>query len=392
MVINMNIGGTEKALLNMIAAMPKEKYDITILMLEEYGGFLNAIPEDVHIEYVKGYNGFKDILNKPPREVALHFLRQGKVIKAFNLINIHLLSKVLNDRRAFFKYILKNHPIADIEYDVAVAYAGPMDFISFFIAEKIKARRKVQWIHFDITRVGFNRSFASKIYGEFDKLFVVSDGGKEKVTNILPHLKGKTERFLNIISPELITEMADKNPGFDDKFCGTRILTVGRLSIEKGQDLTIAVLAKLKEAGYNVKWYCIGDGGAREEYEKLIKKHNVENDYILLGATPNPYPYMKQCDMYVQSSRHEGYCITLAEAKCFDNPIVSTNFTGASEQIANGQTGLIVNFDELQMFNAIKNLLDDKSLKYKLRSNLRNEIVNTANEMDKFYNIADSLS
>jgi glycosyltransferase involved in cell wall biosynthesis len=392
MVINMNVGGTEKALLNMIAEIPREKYDITILMLEEYGGFLNSIPKNVHIDYVKGYKGIKDLLNKPPREMALNFIRKGKIIKAFILITIHLLSKVLNDRRVFFKYILKNQPVADIEYDVAVAYAGPMDFISFFIAKKVKARKKLQWIHFDITKIGFNRNFASKIYGEFDKLFVVSDEGREKVTKMLPHLKEKTERFLNIISPDLVTEMADKEPGFDDRFCGTRILTVGRLSKEKGQDLTIAVLAKLKEAGYNVRWYCIGNGSARKEYEELIKKYNLENDYILLGATPNPYPYVKQCDIYVQSSRHEGYCITLAEARCFDNPIVSTNFTGANEQIADGQTGLIVDFDEQQMFNAIKKLLDDKNLENNLRKNLRNEIVNTSNEMDKFYKIADGFS
>ena len=69
MVINMNIGGTEKALLNMISEMPKEKYDITILMLEEYGGFLDSIPRWVHVEYVDGYKNIKDILNDPPKIV-----------------------------------------------------------------------------------------------------------------------------------------------------------------------------------------------------------------------------------------------------------------------------------------------------------------------------------
>ena len=168
--------------------------------------------------------------------------------------------------------------------------------------------------------------------------------GKDKLMNILPNFKDKIDKLLNIMSPELVVKMADEGSGFEDDFNGIRILTVGRLSKEKGQDLTITVLAKLKEEGYNVRWYCIGDGSARKEYEKLIKEYNVENDYILLGATPNPYPFMKECDLYVQSSRHEGYCITLAEARCFDNPIISTNFTGASEQIAHDQTGLISKF------------------------------------------------
>ena len=267
-----------------------------------------------------------------------------------------------------------------------------MDFISFFVVNKIKAKKKIQWIHFDITKIGFNQSFASKVYSKFDKIFVVSKEGREKVIGILPHLKDKTDKFFNIVSPELVMEMADKGSGFEDDFSGVRILTVGRLSKEKGQDLTIPVLARLKEAGYNVRWYCIGDGSARGEYEKLIKEYNVENDYILLGTTPNPYPFMKQCDIYVQSSRHEGYCITLAEARCFDNPIVSTNFTGASEQIAHDQTGLIVNFDEQQMYNAIRQLLDDKNLENKFRKNLKSEIVDTTNEMEKLYEIADSIN
>ncbi|MGX2961381.1 glycosyltransferase [Peribacillus sp. JNUCC 23] len=392
MIINMNVGGTEKALLNMISEMPKDKYDITILMLEEYGSFLNSIPSGVHVKYLKGYQDIKNILNRPPHISSLDLLKKGKIVKAFQITYSHLLSKAMKDRSIFFKYILNGHPVVEKKYDIAVAYAGPMDFISFFIANKITAKKKVQWIHFDITKIGFNQHFASKIYSQFDKIFVVSKEGKEKVIGKLPQLKDKIDNFFNIMSPELVRKMADEEVGFEDNFSGVRILTVGRLSKEKGQDLTIPVLAKLKEDGYNVRWYCIGDGSAREGYEKLIKEYNVENDYILLGATPNPYPFMKQCNIYVQSSRHEGYCITLAEARCFDNPIISTNFTGASEQIAHDQTGLIVNFDEQQMYNAIRQLLDDKNSVNKFRENLKSEIVDTTNEMGKLYEIADSIS
>ena len=392
MIINMNVGGTEKALLNMIEEIPKEKYDITILMLEEYGGFLNSIPSEVHVEYVKGYKYIKDVLNEPPHTVSLDFLKKGKIVKAFNIIFLHLLTKILKDRSIFFKYVLRDYHVMDGEYDIAVAYAGPMDFISYFVMNKIKAKRKIQWIHFDVTKIGFNENFAAKIYSKFDKIFVVSNEGREKLINILPSLKDKMERLLNIMSPELVIKMADEGSGFEDDFNGMRILTVGRLSKEKGQDLTITILAKLKEAGYNVRWYCIGDGSAREEYEKLIKEYNVENDYILLGANPNPYPFMKQCDIYVQSSRHEGYCITLSEAKCFANPIISTNFTGASEQIIHNQTGLIVNFDAQVLYNAIRQVLDDKNLENKFRKNLKNEITDTTNEMEKLFKIANWIN
>lgn len=392
MVINMNVGGTEKALLNMISEMPKDKYDITILMLEEYGGFLDSIPSAVHVEFLKGYASIKDMLNNPPQITALKFLKKGKIVKAFNILSAHLITKIVKDKSIFFKYVLRDYHEIDEEYDVAVAYAGPMDFISYFVVNKIKSRRKIQWIHFDVTKIGFNENFAAKLYSKFDKIFVVSNEGKDKLISILPSLKYKIDKLLNIMSPELVVKMAAEESGFDDDFNGMRILTVGRLSKEKGQDLTITVLAKLKEAGYNVRWYCIGDGTARKEYEKLIKEFNVENEYILLGAISNPYPYMKECDLYVQSSRHEGYCITLSEARCFDNPIISTNFTGASEQIAHDQTGLIVSFNEQQMYNAIRQVLDNKNLENKFRNNLKNEIVDTTNEMEKLYGIIDNIS
>lgn len=369
MLINMNVGGTEKALLNMISEIPKEKYEITILMLEEYGGFLESIPQNVQIKYFNGYKEIKNLLNEPPLFSIKYFLKKGKVFKALFIVLVLLYSKIVKDRSLFYKLLLTGLKGNRIEYDLAVAYAGPMDFISYFVLNKISAKKKAQWIHFDVNKIGFNKSFAANNYKYFDKIFVVSDQGKNKLINMLPELKDKTETFFNIISPNSIKRLSNEGIGFDDNFSGVRILTVGRLSKEKGQDLTIPVLAKLREKGYNVRWYCIGDGNARKEYERLIQKFNVKSDFVLLGSNPNPYKFMSLCDIYVQPSRHEGYCITLSEAKYFNKPIITTNFTGANEQIIDNQTGLIVEFDEDQMFVAIKRLLDDEILLKRLKEN-----------------------
>lgn len=387
MLINMNIGGTEKALLNMISEIPREEYDITLLMLEEYGGFLNSIPSHVQIKYLNDYKDIRNILNMPPLVTAYDLSRTGKLIKAFNIMLLHLLSKMTKERSIFYKYVLKDYKKFKTEFDVAVAYAGPMDFISYFIINKIKAKKKIQWIHFDITKIGFNKNFAAKIYSKFDKVFVVSDEGKNKLINFLPKLKEKTETFFNLISPSSIVKMAHDGKGFEDDFNGVRILTVGRLTKEKGQDLTIPVLDKLKKAGYDVRWYCIGEGGARTEYENSVKEYGVKDNFIFLGAKSNPYPFMKQCDLYVQPSRHEGYCITLAEAKCFNKAIISTDFTGASEQIIHNHTGLIVNFDEQEMYKGIKQLLDDEKFKRKIEENLQQRVINTTTEIEKLLKI-----
>src|SRR5690625_1577892 len=125
MIINMNVGGTERALLNMIAEMPEEKYDITILMLEKYGGFLESIPSRVHLKCLDKYLDIKDILNKPPKEVVKDHLKKGFLMKGLSLFIIYFLSRVLNNKSILFKYLLKDIPSLTNEYDIAIAYAGP---------------------------------------------------------------------------------------------------------------------------------------------------------------------------------------------------------------------------------------------------------------------------
>jgi glycosyltransferase involved in cell wall biosynthesis len=354
----MNIGGTERALLNLMNEMSADKYDITIYMLEKRGGFLEQIPERVNIKYLADYANFKGIIHNPPKETLKLLFESGRFIKGIILSIIFLICKLTGNNSLLFQYLLRNVQTEKTVYDIAIAYAGPMDFISFFVAKKVKAKKKIQWIHFDVSKIGFNKKFASSIYQRFQKIYAVSDEGKERLMEILPKLKNKISVFHNVISPHFIIKMSKEGEGFDDDFEGIRILTVGRLSKEKGQDLAISALKKLKDEGFHVRWYCVGEGSYRFEYEKQIALHKLENDFILLGSTPNPYPFMEQCDIYVQPSRHEGYCITLAEAKIFNKPIISTNFTGANEQLSLYPKGYIVNFDQTELFNQLKLLIN----------------------------------
>ncbi|OTW94472.1 glycosyl transferase [Bacillus thuringiensis serovar cameroun] len=385
MVINMNVGGTEKALLNMISEIPKDKYSITILMLEKYGGFFNSIPREVHIKYFEEYEEIKGILNEPPHIIFLNLLKEGKIIRGSRIMLLHLLTKFIKDRSLFLKYVLREYPVVEDEYDIAVAYAGPMDFISYFVINKIKAKRKFQWIHFDVTKIKFNQIFSDKLYKKFDHIFVVSNEAKYKLLSIIPSIKQKTEICPNIVSAKLIQNEAKEGKRFNDNFLGIRILTVGRLTNEKGQDLAIKVLARLINEGYKVKWYCVGEGGARKEYEKLIAEYGLERDFIMLGELTNPYGYMKTCDIYVQPSRYEGFCITLAEAKCLHKAIVTTNFTGAKEQIKNRETGMIVNICEDDIYEGVKSLIDNRSLCEVFSGNLANENFDKTLELKRIY-------
>jgi glycosyltransferase involved in cell wall biosynthesis len=382
MGINMNIGGTEKALLNMINEMPKNRYEITILMLEKYGGFLDAIPNEVRVEYLEDYAAYKHLLNRPVKRTVVNLFKQGQIVKGMALGLAHTFSKIFQNKMLYYNYVLKDLSEYKKNYDVAVAYAGPMDFISYFVAKKIKAEKKIQWIHFDVTKIGFDTRLCKKLYNMFDKIFVVSKEAEKKLISKVPSIRKKTEVFINVISKDVILSQSKSGKGFDDDFDGTRILTVGRLTKEKGQDLAIEALTKLIKEGINVRWYCLGEGKERGRYEQLIKKNNLQDNFFLLGSNPNPYPFIAECDIYVQPSRHEGYCITISEAKGLNKPIVTTNFTGAKEQITDDVTGLIVGINSNEIYYGVKKLLSDAKQRNRLIECLGKEKTHQLKQID----------
>lgn len=201
----------------------------------------------------------------------------------------------------------------------------------------------------------------------------------------IPSDEHKIEVFKNIISSESIKEMAQEKEEFDSEFKGTKIVTVGRLSKEKGQDIAIKVLANLIKNGYNVRWYCIGDGVDKKAYENLIEEYGLTSEFILLGSKENPYPYIKMADIYVQPSRHEGFCLTLAEARYLQKPIITTDFSGSYEQITDNYDGFIVRVDEDELYEKIKFLLNNPGKSNEFTMNLRKINANRLNEVSKLY-------
>lgn len=383
MVSSMNIGGVEKSLLSLLSVIPKEKYDITILTLEKKGGFLDYIPSYIKIEEATWFKDIKPIIMESPQSTVKRYLAKGKLFKIPSFVYSYYKSKNTGDRYIYYKNILKGIPYNEEVYDAAIAYAGPTEIIDAYIGHKVKAEKKIGWVHFDISKHNINEKLYKLLYEKFNKIFVVSNEANKKLNEIIPSTVGKSEVLLNIISKDLVCNMANKEVDFDDKFDGIKIVTVGRLSKEKGQDLAINALYKLINDGYKVRWYCIGEGKIRDEYEKLIKEKNLENNFILLGANPNPYPYIKKSDIYVQTSRHEGYCLTLAEAKCLCKPIVTTNFIGAYEQIEDEINGFIVNQNEDDIYGKIKLIIDNKAISDKFIKNLESIVLDTTDDVNK---------
>ena len=140
--------------------------------------------------------------------------------------------------------------------------------------------------------------------------------------------------------------MAEQGSGFDDEFQGYRILTVGRLTQQKRYDIAIQAMALLKEkCSVPVRWYVLGEGELRESLQQQIKDAGVEQEFILLGVKENPFPYYKNCNLYVHATGFEGKSIAIQEAQTIGKPILATDCSGNREQIVHDVDGRMCPLD-----------------------------------------------
>lgn len=350
---SMTIGGVEKAFLNFLSVLPLSELDITLFLMEKKGDFLIDLPSSIHVIESSVYKRKKWMINNDPYFIVKELLGKCSFFQALCFFILYLYRKVSSNSVPLYNYIFRNELVLKTEYDLAVAYAGPSFLIDYFVVKRIKATKKIGWIHFDVEKFGFNSNESCEIYNHFDRIFAVSDMAKEHFIRKMPHLFDKVETFYNIVSSDLIKQQARKGLVNWNNNGNLRLLTVGRISPEKGQNYAIEALKILVEKGYSVKWYFVGDGYFRNDCENLVMKYHLEEHVAFLGTKKNPYPYMKDCDIYVQPSRHEGYCITLAEAKVFGMPIVATDFVGAREQLCERKNAEVTGFSPKEIAEGI---------------------------------------
>ena len=144
------------------------------------------------------------------------------------------------------------------------------------------------------------------------------------------------------------------------------------------------------EEGFQIKWHIIGEGWQRHLLEKIILDKKIQNNIELLGKKLNPYPYLNACDIYMQPSRHEGYCIALAEARAFCKPIIATDFAGAREQLTDQVTGLITEYSADNLYRTLKQLIVNKELRNRLSLNLQSQTMELKEQVATLEHLLDN--
>lgn len=360
---DMDMGGTGVTLLSLTENLLEKGFQVDLLLWEQKGCLLERLPKKVNVIdntlLTPLRQGLKQRIKKD-----LKRLRFVKVIKA-------LSGKINHAYRAdLFNEQFKEIPILK-GYDYAISYSVYFPLLNRFVADNVEAERKYGWIHnpfvynrkeirnLDDPARYMDKKRALKYLLKFDKLVAVSYGVLGNIRNAFPQLGSKlvvAYNFLN--SDEILTKSIATSAWESDKL---KILTIGRMAVQKGMDIIPAAANHLKQKGINFEWRIIG-GGENEEYLALVKKkiaaYGLENDVVLIGPMNNPFPYLRSCDIYCQPSRYEAYCTTINEARLLKKAIVATSFEGIDEQVDNDINGIIVPFDAERIAEALTRLSD----------------------------------
>ncbi|MDQ0975366.1 glycosyltransferase involved in cell wall biosynthesis [Neobacillus niacini] len=383
------IGGVERSLIGLLNNIDYTKYEVDLMLFKHEGEFLPFLPTGPKLlPELPQYTTFR----MPIAQIA----KEGQIPVAIS----RMMAKYIGSFHGKVKsidepgYLVIQYgwematpflPKLNKEYDVAIGFLWP----HHFVAEKVKAKKRIGWIHTDYSNIHVNQKLETKMWNKLDNIVAVSEECSNTFLNIFPEFKPKTTIIENILSPEFIRKQAnDDFSGVFKKTPGkTILLTVGRLTHAKGLDYAIRACKELLKAGYDIEWYVVGYGPLEADLKELIKQLNLSDSFFLLGKKTNPYPYIKNCDIYVQPSRYEGKAVTIREAQILGKPVVITNFPTAKSQAINGVDALITTQDVSGLVNGIQSLINDDNLRNRLISNVLSKDYGNENEIEKLYNL-----
>ena len=362
----MTNGGIEQALINLLDVLPKEDLQITVALSYSTGAWQHRLPEYCRaVEIPMPEKARQQIKRGGAKANIMHAMRRGNVFRA---ASIFFKRKILKNMTAELSVNWNKLKPLEGEFDLAVCYTVHDPFLARYVIEKVSAKRKIAFVHNDFTTTGY--AFSNCVgYDKYDKYYAVSNVLKNELSAFL--CKNKIKVFYNIVPVKNILEKGNEVGDAYDGLDGIKLLTVGRLNYQKGIDIAIETMKYLKNDFKNAKWFVVGSGALFEELSAQTKSMGLEDCFIFLGQQDNPYKFIKQCDIYVQPSRHEGYCTTVNEARVLNKPIVATDVSGTREMLVDGENGLIVQAKPYEIYIAIKRLLQDKTLTERFSNNLK---------------------
>lgn len=347
-------GGAEKVIQTILNNLDTSKYEITLYSMHR---------EKIDRQCYKSAFDYKVIFDDCKSN--------NKFIKIFNTLFYKVKGFIFNNcsSKVFYKLFIHE------KYDVEIAFIEG-ESTKIIAGSSNKNSKKLAWVHIDLLSNPWTSFLYKDVideknhYEKYDKIICVSSSVKESFIK-----KYKiADNVIVLHNPFDKKEILDKsNFDCDLKNNDFKMISVGRLEPQKGYDRLINIAAKLKSDGFKFKIYILGDGSLKSLLINTISEYELQDYVELLGFKENPYCYMKNCDLFVCSSRSEGYSTVIAEAIIIGMPIVSTDCAGIHELFGKYDCGLISKNNEEDLYQKLYEVLSDKSILsfYSSQSKLR---------------------
>lgn len=364
--------GAETALLELLRRLDSSEYEVSLYVILAQGEMIGELPSHVKFKN-RRFNSQSVMTGKGKRAIAVticsSFFRNGgypgKIHSIVsNFADMERTGKIQTEK-LLWRMLSDGAERLNEVFDLAVAYLEGAS--AYYVADHVKARHKVGFIHIDYRSAGYTRRMDRDCFRSFDRIFGVSDEVREHFLLVYPEYATKTKVFYNMIDQERIRRRAQERGGFADGYRGARILTVGRLTYQKAYDIAIEAMKLVKDAGFDARWYVLGEGDQRRQLMKKIASLSLQEEFVLLGAVTNPYPYYMQADLYVHATRYEGKSIAIQEAQTLGCAVIASDRNGNREQITDGQDGILCELTPRAIAKSIMELLQDKEKRKALR-------------------------
>ena len=343
-------------------------------MLHYYKDMKVEIPENVKI--ISGNEYFSCV-----DENVKKIIKNKNINLLFNKLKLVFLLKTGLIKKTIAKSRKK---ILNKKYDTEIAFS---DGFSHIFAACGETPNKIAWMHTDISVQNDSRRYFKLVRESLKKMdMCVCVSDKVKKSYIETYGIDKIQTVHNVMDVEKIKNSAEEQ--IDYKFSKDvfNLISVGRVEAQKNYTRFVNVHKKLIEEGYNINSFIIGDGIELEELKSLVMKNGNEDTFKFLGRKDNPYPYVKEADLFVLSSNLEGLPTVLYEAAILGIPAISTDVAGAKEILADTY-GKVVNNDDESLYKGIKEILDKPELLENYKKNLNSYVF----ENDKIISKIDEI-
>lgn len=328
---NMDIGGIEKSLLNILKLLNYKKYEVTLILQEKKGAFLSEIPKEVKVVEYKISNNPNVILRK------------------------------IKNRTKLLSWIIRNYK----KYSFAACFTTsciPCSILARFLGKK-----SAFWVHanyldlYDNDKAKVKAFFDERKVSKFNNIIFVSNESRLSFTEQFKELQDRCITCNNLIDYKDIIEKSKAKVDVTVPKDTFIFLNVSRHEEhQKRLSRLINASKLLAKNNYKFEVWLIGNGPDEEKYKSLVKKHNLEKYVKFLGPQKNPYPYYKKANTFILTSNYEGFPVVYIEALVLNVPILTTVYvTDNVVDIKKGHA-LITDFDDNSIYLGMKKMIDQK--------------------------------